>query len=829
MWARIAIFIIKYRLALIVLLSALTVFMAWKAKDVQMTYDLVKVVSEEDEDLIYYKRFKKRFGEDSNVLVLGMQDSAVYELNNFRHLKTLNDSMARVPGVKGVLSLPKLIRISKDTAARAFVPELIFKTLPQTQAELDSLLRQVHNIKFYQGQIVNQQTGATLMALTIDSLHLNSNKRQEVLASVLKHGANFTRLTGIKLHYAGLPYVRATMTNEVAGEMKFFLMLSLLVTTATLLFLFRSMYAVIFPVLVIIAVVIWGLAFQVMMGYKITLLTGLIPTIIVVIGIPNCTYLISRYHYDYRQHRNKIRALTRIVRKIGLVTLMNNTTTAVGFFVFYLTDVAILKEFGLVATANIFAAFLISIILIPAIFSYLPPPSDRQLRHLDAKPLNKLLEFFDFIVHNRRPAIYVITGIIMTLGILGIMKIKTVSYMVDDLPEESSVNRDLAFFEQHFNGVMPLEIEVNTGRPRGVMKLSSLKKIDQLENYLRTQPIMSPPLSIAGFVKAATQAFYNEDPASFRLPDKSEAPFILSYLRKQKDNTGLLKSFVDTTGQRARISLKVADIGSRQIDTLLNRKLVPQLNRIYGGEGITTSRSGNTFTFVNQESKDTTQVSLTGTTLLFLKGNDYLISNLRSSLLLAFALVSLIIGWLFKSVRLILISIIPNVIPLIITGGLMGFFKIPLKPSTALIFSIALGLAVDNAIHFLAKYRQELLSNGYNVSAAISTTIREAGTSMIYTSAVLFFGFVIFAWSDFGGTVALGLLTSITLMIAVFTNLIFLPATLMSFDSGRFSREDHPLIEDYNEFYLETEDEDLNLDLLELEKREDQRKAGNTT
>jgi len=545
---------------------------------------------------------------------------------------------------------------------------------------------------------------------------------------------------------------------------------------------------------------------MVLLGYKINLLTGLIPSIIIVIGIPNCTYLLSRYHYDYRKSGNQVLAMARVVRKIGLVTLMNNTTTAIGFVVFCFTNIAILFQFGAVATINIFVAFLISFILMPIIFTLLPPPTSKQLEHLEAAPLTKLLEFFEYLVLERRTMVYLMTGALVVLASFGVTKVKAVSYMVDDLPKESSVNSDLKFFEQHFNGVMPLEMVVDTGKPKGLLKLKNLERIDRLENFLRTQPVLTTPVSVVTFLKGSTQAFYNGNPDYYRLPDNSEKNYVFSYLARSQQTKGsegeltnrLLRSFTDSTMQKARISLKIADIGSRNLDTLLSNQIQPQIRQIFNGTGM--------------------DVKLTGTTILFTKGNEYLISTLKESLIIAFVLVGLVVLILFRSIRAVFFTLLPNFFTLLLTGGLMGYFGIPLKPSTALIFSIALGIDGDNSIHLLAKFRQEMAANGRRVRAAISTTLSEAGTSMIYTSIVLFLGFSVFAFSEFGGTKALGLLMSASLLITNFSNLILLPALLVTFEHGKDEEIiNQSGIRHYDDQYHE-EDDDLELNLSRMKK-----------
>jgi predicted RND superfamily exporter protein len=794
MWTRLAHIILTYRLILIIIIGILTVLMGLIGRKAEMSYDFATVVPKDDPDFIYFQDFKKQFGEDSNILAIGMQDSQVYSLENFIDLKTLSDEIAGQNGIITVLSLPRLQYLAKDTAAKTLVPKPLFHPLPHTQDGLDSLLTVANSLEFYKGQVINQQNGATILLVAIEKNMLNSENRIDLVKDIQELGDAFTAKTSIQLHYAGVPYVRTIMTTQVKQELSSFLIYSLLITATILFIFFRSFSAVFFPLIVVGVVVVWVLGTIALFGFKITILTGLLPSIIVVIGIPNCIYLLTKYHQEIRIHGNKTKALSRIIRKIGIVTLMTNATTAIGFIVLGFANISVLKEFGIVAGINIFNTFLISLILIPAVFSYLPPPTARQTRHLDAKTLNGILRFYNHIIHHKRPAIYVFTSAVVVISVIGALKIKALAYMVDDLPETSSIKKDLAFFESNFKGVMPLEIVVDTQKKRGVLRLENLRKIEQLEDTLSQIQALSKPVSVVSFVKASTQAFFNGDANYYRLPTNQEKNFLLRYLGKQNDQSGLLKSFVDSTGQVLRISIKIADMGSIKMDSLVKYKINPRLNAVLAGTDL--------------------KAHATGTTLLFIKGNDYLIKNLQSSLIIAFILIACIMAILFKSPRMIVISLIPNVIPLIITGGLMGYFGIPLKPSTALIFSIAFGISVDDTIHFLAKYRQELLVHRLSVPKAVSASLFEIGASMMYTSIILFFGFIIFAGSDFGGTVALGLLTSTTLLCAMFTNLIVLPSLLISFDTGKIKKGEYGWIEEYNEFYLEDEDEEIDLSLL---------------
>ncbi|MEM1137195.1 MAG: MMPL family transporter [Bacteroidota bacterium] len=791
MWTWLAHFILKNRLLLIISLVLITAFMGYMGRKAQLSYDFMKIVPDDDPEMIQFKAFNSLFGEDANMFAIGMRDSAVFELNNFKQLAMLGDKIAGEKGINEVVSLPRAFYLANNRAEKKFEPSKIFEQLPKTQQELDSLLGIVNKIKFYEDRLVNVESGATLILISMDESYLNSDKRQSVVTHIMEAGKIFTAETGIQIHYAGLPYVRSVIQTKVRQELNMFLLFSLGVTALILFLFFRSFSPVIFSLAVIGMVVIWTLGTLAILGFKITLLTGLLPPILVVIGIPNCIYLLNKYHQEYALHGDKQKALSRMIRKIGVVTLITNTTTAIGFLVLTFTSIEVLQEFGIVATINIAGTFIISIIFIPAVFSYKQAPQLRHIVHLEFKPIHKILKLFNYLINKQRIVVYAFTAVIVVFAVIGMLKLRAITYMVDDLPEKSDVKLDLVFFEENFRGIMPLEILVDTGKKKGIRKRSTLQKIEKLEKFLEDLEHVTHPVSFVTFLKAANQAYFNNNPRDFKLPDRRDEAFIQRYLANEQEENKLINSFVDSTGQKLRISMKVADLGSIEMDSLVNNKIRPQIDSIFG------------------ESKDI-NVEVTGTTLLFIKGNEYLISNLRTSMIIAFILIAIIMGTLFKNVRIIIISLIPNMVPLIITAGLMGYLNIPLKPSTALVFSIAFGISVDDSIHFLAKYRQELVAHHYNVGRAIKVSLMETGTSMIYTSIVLFFGFVIFVASDFGGTVALGALTSTTLLIAMITNLILLPSLLRSFDMTEERMKLQSVFEEYDEVYAEDEEIDFN-------------------
>lgn len=765
---------------MIILVGIVTAFMAYRAQFIEWSYNLASIVPEDDPEMIRLTEFRNLFGEDGNIMAIGVKDSAIYEVENFQRFRYLTDELSRLKGVNSVLGLPNLQKLERNNAKKAFELVPMFEEIPETQEKLDSLLIGAASLKFYSGQLINMENGATLVLISIDKEALNSEYRNTLVEDIVLVGKQFEEVTGIDVHFAGLPYLRTNNMTSIRAELRLFLILSIAITSLILFLFFRSFKAVFFPLLIIGSIVLWVLGTLSLLQFQITILTGLIPSIIVVIGIPNSVYMLNKYHQEYARHGNQILALSTIIRKIGIVTLITNFTTAVGFFVLIFTEIKILTEFGIVAGLNIMATFIVSIILIPSLYSYVKPPSVRHLKHLDFKILGWFLNFIDHVVHRRRVFIFSITIIIVAVAGYGLTRIHSVSFMVDDIPEKSDLRKDLAFFEKNFSGIMPLEIVVDTGTKKGVQNLRNLRTIDQFEAFLDSIEYISQPVSAVSFIKAARQSFYNHSPAFYSIPTNRDAGFILRYLKEENDEENIAKSFVDSTGQKLRISLKIADIGSNKMDSLVNQVIMPEIDTLFADSKM--------------------NVEVTGSTLMFIKGNKFLIKNLITSMIIAFFVIAVIMGLLFRNIKMIIISLIPNMIPLLITAGIMGFFGIPLKPSTALIFSIAFGISVDDSIHFLAKYRQELFSNKFFVPIAISKSIRETGASMIYTSIILFFGFVIFVASEFGGTVALGKLTSITLLIAMLTNVIVLPALLLQFDSGKRNTNVHPLIEKYPEF-----------------------------
>ncbi|NML36472.1 MMPL family transporter [Chitinophaga sp. G-6-1-13] len=768
MWQRLASFVLKFRLALLLLLLVATGVMAFYASKVQMSYDYVATIPHDNPKFLEYQEFKKKFGGDGNMLVLGVQTDKFFQADFFRDYLQLNHDLKKISAVENILSVPLAINLVKNDSTQKLEAGLLFKNSSYTQAQIDSLAGVFRTLLFYKGLLYNPDTKAYMMAIYVNKDVFNSPKRTAVVAEITKLAQAFQDKHHTEVHLSGLPLIRTVMAVKVADELKLFLKISFLLTGLILFLFFRSFGAVLMSMVVVAIGVVWSVATIVLMGYKITLLTGLIPSLIVVIGIPNCVYFLSKYHTEYAKHGNKTKALVRMIQRMGIVTLFTNLTAAIGFGVFCFTNSAILKEFGVVAGLNIMFIFLISFIFLPSVLSFLPPPKTKHTNYLENGFLGSVLDFLTTLVFKYRKSVYFVTGALVIAALVGMGRLKSVGYMLDDIPKTDKLYTDLKFFENNFKGVMPLEIAVDTKRKNGVVNLQTLNKLDELTQLIAAQPDFARPLSVVEGIKFAKQAYYNGDSSNYAVPNTFDLGFLAPYLRMKSANTGanasastfskLLASFMDSTKQVARVSVNMKDVGSQRLPLLMD-SLKPKVNAIF----------------------DTAhyKVTFTGTSVIFQEGTRFIINGLTESILLAFVLIMVCMLYLFRSWRMLLISLIPNIIPLVVTAGVMGWVGVALKPSTVLVFSVALGIAIDVTIRFLVNFKQELPHHDLDISATVKQTIHETGMSIIYTSMILFAGFMIFSFSEFGGTKALGWLTSLTLVVAMITNLTILPALLL--------------------------------------------------
>ena len=759
-WETVARIILRNKIVILLVIIACTLLLSTQWKYMKFSYTEANLLPDDHEVNQVYNEFLEIFGEEGNLIVLGVKDSTIFNPEKLNAWNDLADQIKRFDPIETVISIKDLQKLEKNTAKEQFDIKPFIKDSLKSQEEVDKLQEQLfEQYPFYDNFLFNSETKTIRTVLYLKKDIVNTPIRKAfVIDDLIPQIEAFEKENDIDVRISGMPYVRTLNAKNIVDEMELFIVAALLVTSLIFFFFFRSFRATFISLIVVCIGVMWTFGILGLMRYEITVLTAIIPPLIIVIGIPNCIFLINKYQHEVKLHGNKVRSLQRVITKIGNATLMTNLTTASGFATFILTDSTLLKEFGVVASLSIIAIFILCLLIIPIIYTFLPFPKKRHLEHLNKKWINKFVDWMERMVKSRKISIYVTALILIIFSMIGINQMVISGSLIEDMPKDKDFFKDIMFFEEEFNGIMPLEIVVDTKRKRGVMRLNTLKKIEKLEELIEEIPQLSRPISVVSLVKYSKQAYYNGNPKYYQLPTSQENSFILSYVKNSGGQEDMLKNFVDSTGQYARITTFMKDIGTDKMERI-EEELQRKIDNIFPEKRF--------------------KVTMTGKALVFQKGTRFLVKNLVVSLGLAIVLISLFMAYLFRSFRMIIISLVPNLLPLLVTAGLMGYFGIPIKPSTILVFSIAFGISVDDTIHFLAKYRQELQANHWRIRKSVFNALRETGVSMFYTSIVLFFGFSVFMISSFGGTKALGALVSVTLLFAMLSNLLLLPSLLL--------------------------------------------------
>lgn len=779
MWLKVSGVILRNKISLLGILLIITLFLGYNARKVEMSYEYASLLPKKDQAFKDYQRFVDTFGEEGNLIIIGVQDSSFFQADRFFAWKQMCEKLEEIEGVEDLLSVSNAYNMVKNSGERKFEIEELFPDSLISQEELDAKAEIFRSLPFYRNLVFNPESNTYLLAITMNKDKMHSKEREKLVKSIVKISHKFEKEQQVDLHYSGLPYIRVINSMQIKKEIYIFSFLALAICITVLFLFFRSFKAIFFPVIIVLTGVVWSMGILALFGFKITLLTGMIPPLLIVIGIPNSIYMLNKFHHEYIQHGNKIRALQRVIIKIGNSTFLTNLTTASGFATFIIVESDIMKQFGIVASISIMGLFLLSLLLIPIIFSIIGPPSTKHLNHLNNRYISGIIERLILITKNYRKEVYIVSVVILAFGFYGITRIKSSGYMVDDIPENDPIYKDLKFFESNFDGLMPLEILIDTKKPGGVMQPATFAKLNQLDKSFSEYSELSPSLSLLSLLKFSKQAFYNGDKDYYSLPNNREQNFILQYAKMDGNDAGLLHSFIDSSKQVTRVSIRMKDVGTKRMEELYSEFKVA-IDSIFPA--------------------DKYEVVVTGSSVTSFKGTQYLVKNLFSSLALAIILISSFMAIMFSSWRMVILSLVPNIIPLIFTAAIMGFTGIPIKASTILVFNIAFGISVDSAIHFLNKYRQELSATSGDIRQSVVLSLRETGVSMIYTVVVLFFGFGIFSLSGFGGTVAMGVLVSLTLLVAVTSNLILLPSLLTGLEKwNAFSALKRPVIRIYRE------------------------------
>ena len=873
MWKVLASLILRNRLFVLTIIALLTVFFGYYAvTSLKVDNRYGNTLPKDSPAQADYLKFKTQFGEDGSSLVIAIKADSLYTEKNFTKWKELGDSILKFDGVENVISEATLYTIKNNISENRFEINKIFSDLTFHEKTIDSIRREIKRNPIYNKLLYNDSAKVSLIMIGMNENALADKKKSKVVIKIEELAQSYSKYFG-QPHFAGLPHMRVVIGKRIVNEMYIFLGLSVLASSLLLYIFFRSLRVVIQCNIVVFVSVIWALGSIGLLGFHLSILMALIPPLMIVIGVPNCVFLVTRYHQEYVKHGNKIKALYTMIRRIGSVTFLTNLTTAVGFCTF--TSSEKLAQFGIISSVNIMVVFILSICIIPIIASFSKPPKARHLGHLYRVYSQGFIEKIVVLVSKRRRLIYICSILLTIISIYGMTKLTATGNITGDLPKNDPILKDIKFIEKNFGGSIPFEMTINYKEKGRLFKNETLLKVEEIQAKFSKDTLFSKSLSLVDFMKAINMAYYGNDPEQYKLVSNKDKIRLKKYIDKfdiSSANGGnlSLKELVDTSNTTLRIRTQMKDLGSYEVaqkvdtlkdevDAILNpdKKDIERLYmKVVKGDkscvdsllynyssifnGVTSILSkGNSeiqlsfdmhpeniekyskkpyFKYILRKAIDHEYYDLTftGTSVVVSEGTKYLFINLVQSLVFAILSISALMAVLFRSFRIILISMIPNIIPLLFTAGIMGYFQIPLKPSTLLVFGIALGITVDNAILFLAKYRQELKLHMWDIRYSILLSLRETGLGIFYTSVILFFGFIMFAFSQFGGTKALGMLVSLTILVGMMTNLIILPALLLSLERKITTKSfKEPFFDIFDE------EEDYDKDLIQVESIKD--------
>ena len=772
MWEKLGHFLRRNRRAVLIFWVLYVLVMGYMGRNVEVSYHFAKMLPETDSVYTEFVALNEQFEQGSGgVVFLAAHDRAMFTPYILNSWIEMAKNIEATPEVNNVLSWHNAVALTlgPDSTDR-FEAAPISDGRVNSRDEAAALKATLNELPVYHGLMNSHDGNTQLMAVQISDTANYSKLFFPMIDRITNEAKKFERRTGIDVKISGVPYLRMINARSIKSEINQFLGLTGIVTLLIMFAMMRSTRAALIALAVVGVGVVGSFGVLGGLGYKLTLFSALIPPLLIVIAVPNCIFFINKYHQEYARDKNVDEAVVHTVKKIGGVALLTNLTTALGFSTFILTSSDALVHFGIAATINIIMVFVLSMTILPVLYSWLPEPKPQHYKHLDQKWLSDGVLWLERVAQHHRRWVYLGAAVLAILGGIGMTRMQTTGNITTDIDPNDPLVTQMKFFEQELGGVIPLEVIVDTREPGGVNSSSVLRQVEEFQRSLDTLPNMSRSLSVVDFLKFSRQAFYGGLPEFYELPSAAERRQIAALLPSgaASANQALTTGLIDKDNQRLRVTVQVQDLPRPEMIEVV-KAIQHNADAVFDREQV--------------------DVRFSGAGLIFLRSTEFLIDNLMMSLILAVIVISILMASLFRSWRMMIVAIVPNLLPLLMTAGIMGWFGIPVKPSTVLIFSIAFGISVDDTLHLLSRYRQELHLNGGRIADAAIKAIHETGVSMFYTSVVLFAGFMIFLASNFGGTQALGLLVSITLGFAMFSNLLLLPSLLMSLDKVMSAKE----------------------------------------
>jgi len=705
-------------------------------KKLTVDFSLEQMFPKNDPQREVYEQFLSEFSREDDLILLTYSGGDPLTRQSVENIANLTEDLEFVDGVESVLSLSNLMD------GEFFNADLL---------DVEWQMRREDIVKhpIFTNVVISESGSVGALLVNLD----DSIRSQESRALIFLEIDELLSNTKWEWHEAGIPVLRTRYIELVAQERAIFFPLSFLVVVLILYAVFRQVKGILLPIAGITVALVWVAGIMALLGITVNVVSYLTFNLLMIIGCSNAIHLLIKYHESLGLGFGRKDALDRVITEIGGALFLTSFTTAIGFFSLMMTNIRITQEFGFIVGVGVVIMFMLTIIILPILLSFIALPDKIHIQRLikgeEFKAAYKLNEW----TKGHPYMVIVLTVIVFCTSLVGLYKIDYNISILDDLKPGNELFDDVRFVEENLGGTLPLEIAVDTGVENGITNPTFLSILDNFKKDILSIQGIGAAITIADHLKLINEAIGN---GKRELPDNKDE--VLSFLVSYEETSGL----ANADYSKARISARVVNITSEQA-----KGIVTQIN-----------------SFAKKRFTEETKLTITGSTLLALRTNAHLVKNLTTSFVIAFFIIFLSMVFLFRSLRLSLLSILPNIIPLMVAGGLMGFLGIKLRPSTAMTFSIALGIAVDDTIHFLARFRQEYLK-GLSIPDAVSQTLLTTGKAIISTTIILSLGFVVMVFSEFVPNHEFGMLATIILVVALTGSLVLLPV-LINFIQPQF-------------------------------------------
>ena len=735
---------ILYPFRFLIVISLITIFSIIQLFFLKFDFTIENLFPENDQEVEQYYSFRDEFGREDNIISLTYNCDDPFLLKNYLENKKITQNLSKINGISNILSISNL-------GIELNISETNLPDENLTQKQLDEIRNYIFKYSIFTNNLISEDGTITSIILEVDESFNDHPGRLKIMKDI----ENIIDNSNWDWYETGIPVLRTKYVQYMIGDfIKFFPPVTIILLLV-LYIMFKSMKIVLLPILTVFISVIWILGLMSLFDFSINIITYIVPTLVMIVGVADSVHILIKYNQDIKISNNTKISIKKTIQGIGNAILLTSLTTSIGFLSLLSTNIVMIKEFGFLVAIGVLIAFLVSIFLIPPLLILMdntyPLKTKSSKKGIRYYILKQIVE----VNKNHHLIILIISSIFIALFIYFASKVESNSALLDDLSSGNELFDDMKFTEENMGAVFPFEViitakdEKNNFIENGIANSRIIVFVDKIQKKINSIPEIRKTISVVDYLDIIHDNFNEEFEEKSYLNDE----LIFQYFVLNED---IFQNLINFEYSKTRISARIKDINSTRA-----KEIVKEINE-----------------WKSENIPDDIQISLTGTTLMALKVNDYLVNNLIISFLIAFGVIFVSMGFLFKSLKLAIFSMIPNLIPILFMAAIMGIFDIKLRPTTAMTFAIAFGIAVDDTIHYMVRFRQELSMNNGNFIEANSETIFSTGNAIISTSLILGCGFLVMVSSNFLPSRDFGFLSAITMFGAIIGDLFFLPTML---------------------------------------------------